>query len=235
MHSNARTILENKKILILGFGKEGQSTYRLLREWFPENYIGIADANRDVVANVSDSNTAFYLGEDYMNACPGHDLVIKSPGISYEKVAECCPTDNITSQTDLFLQAYASQVIGVTGTKGKSTVVSLIHHIFESSGHNAVLAGNIGIPPLSLISARPLGSLVNNHRLETLFPLSSLPPLKKGVSAAIVPFPAVFFPLLEECHRHSHAGIAAKEGNISSPRAFSFPQDTLINRRIIVN
>ncbi|MDZ7774477.1 MAG: Mur ligase family protein [Bacteroidales bacterium] len=54
----------------------------------------------------------------------------------------------ITSQTDLFLQLYRKQIIGVTGTKGKSTTASLIYHIVRQQQSNALLTGNIGIAPL---------------------------------------------------------------------------------------
>ena len=58
----------------------------------------------------------------------------------------------ISSQTDLFLEAFHNQIIGVTGTKGKSTTSSLIYHLLKESGKDVVLAGNIGTPILDCIS-----------------------------------------------------------------------------------
>jgi UDP-N-acetylmuramoylalanine--D-glutamate ligase len=46
-------------------------------------------------------------------------------------------------------------VIGITGTKGKSTTSSLIHHILISAGVPAEIVGNIGRPPLALIDDVP--------------------------------------------------------------------------------
>ena len=57
----------------------------------------------------------------------------------------------ISSQTDLFLKAYSAQIVGVTGTKGKSTTSSLIYHIIKSYTSNTLLAGNIGIPFFDLV------------------------------------------------------------------------------------
>ena len=70
--------------------------------------------------------------------------MIKTPGISVKDID--IDKDLISSQTDLFIEAFHSQVIGVTGTKGKSTTSSLIYHLLKESGKDVILAGNIGIP-----------------------------------------------------------------------------------------
>jgi UDP-N-acetylmuramoylalanine--D-glutamate ligase len=75
--------------------------------------------------------------------------VIKTPGISVKDVD--IDFSKITSQTDLFLKAFHSQVIGITGTKGKSTTSTLIYHLLKESGNNVILAGNIGIPILDCV------------------------------------------------------------------------------------
>ena len=61
----------------------------------------------------------------------------------------------LSSDIDLFLSAYQGSVIGVTGTNGKSTVVSLVTKMLESVGFLA--AGNIGKPVLELLEANPIG------------------------------------------------------------------------------
>ncbi|MCK4568947.1 MAG: UDP-N-acetylmuramoyl-L-alanine--D-glutamate ligase [Bacteroidales bacterium] len=146
--------MPGKTILILGYGKEGQSTYSLLRSWFPDMFLTISDRNENLAeahpALGQDENLGFLTGMGYLDSCEDFDLIIKSPGIPYELVTEKCDAGKITSQTDLFLKAYAEKVTGVTGTKGKSTTASLIHHILGKAGRKAILAGNIGIPPLDL-------------------------------------------------------------------------------------
>ena len=63
--------LENKTILILGFGKEGESTYNFLRGNFPEKKLFIADKNKEIinthVALMEDMNLELSLGEGYLN------------------------------------------------------------------------------------------------------------------------------------------------------------------------
>lgn len=138
-------IVNGKNILILGFGREGRSTYEFLKKYASDIKITVADAN-DVSENLP-GGVELIWGKDYQKACKNFDLVIKSPGIVLEKDIK---TDNITSQTELFLKAFRDKTIGVTGTKGKSTVTTLLYHILENTRGGCVLLGNIGIPPLDV-------------------------------------------------------------------------------------
>lgn len=138
------------EITLLGFGKEGQSAYHFLRKHFPQKKILVADINRKLKERLpddmlNDSNLTFSLGRGYLNDLQESHLIIASPGIPIGQEMQL--KWNITNQTDLFLKFYGNQVIGVTGTKGKSTTSSLIHHILRQSGKNSRLIGNIGSPP----------------------------------------------------------------------------------------
>ena len=144
-----REALQGKRVLLLGFGKEGQSTYSLLRRVLPEQPVTVADANgsvRDHERLAGDRNLEFITGPEYLDHLGDFEVVLKSPGISLKDVAGVPGSTVITSQTDLFLRRYHSQVIGITGTKGKSTTSSLIYHILRNAGRDAVLLGNIGTP-----------------------------------------------------------------------------------------
>jgi UDP-N-acetylmuramoylalanine--D-glutamate ligase len=148
-------------ILILGFGKEGKSTYKHLRKSNPTGLLTIADQNPNIAQDEilkNDSNLNFKLGDDYLQNLDEYDVIIKSPGISLKNFPELMndertaksSTKLITSQTDLFLQEFSRQIIGITGTKGKSTTASLIYHILKKQSDNVILVGNIGIPPFDL-------------------------------------------------------------------------------------
>ncbi len=136
--------LEGKKILILGFGKEGRATLKKLRQWFPEMIIGVADKNTELISVLHEKHLVLHLGEDYLKSIYDYDVVIKSPGISLENVQT--EKIHITSQTDIFLTTFRNRIIGVTGTKGKSTTASLIYHFLKSAQKKSVLLGNIGVP-----------------------------------------------------------------------------------------
>ncbi len=139
---------KHKQIVILGFGKEGQSTLKFLRKHFPVKEIFIADRNPALPTHFKNlSHVSWITGEDYLKDIFSYEIIIKSPGIPLKDNG----TNLITSQTDLFLQLYRKQTIGVTGTKGKSTTSSLIAHIIKQETGDTLLIGNIGVPPLEKI------------------------------------------------------------------------------------
>jgi len=164
--------LRNKKILLLGFGKEGASGYAFIRKHLPQIPITIANLHEltDTSAFTNDPNTHLLIGEHYLDTINNYDIVLKSPGISLKNIIHLIDKDKISSQTDLFLQAFSSQCIGVTGTKGKSTTASLIFHILNNLHPNSLLAGNIGIPLFDIIeqidSKTKIVLELSSHQLE---------------------------------------------------------------------
>lgn len=142
--------LRNKSILILGFGREGRSSLEFIHKNLPGANVAIADQ-----ADISDDsvveNTTLFTGDNYLKACEKYDVILKAPGVIIKNMLSDDIKAKITSQTDLFMRAYRNQIIGVTGTKGKSTTSSLIYHIFKESGRDALLVGNIGKPCFDFI------------------------------------------------------------------------------------
>jgi UDP-N-acetylmuramoylalanine--D-glutamate ligase len=156
MRDKILDIVRNKRIVILGFGKEGQSSFNFLKTFIPLNQFNIADKSEGIRQQMNPAEMAVVnlsLGEQYLEGIKNADLIIKSPGIPKELLRPFVPTDKITSQADLFIRFYAGQIIGITGTKGKSTTSSLVQHIFEKAGKDAVLVGNIGKPPFDYIQS----------------------------------------------------------------------------------
>lgn len=134
--------LHNKKILILGFGKEGKSTYQFIRKHFPDKELSIYDKK---VIEEELPYVIKHCSDSFLELIAEYDMVIKSPGIVLNTSDENL-LSKVTSQTDLFLKYYGAQTVGVTGTKGKSTTASLLYHILHNSNKDALLVGNIGIP-----------------------------------------------------------------------------------------
>jgi UDP-N-acetylmuramoylalanine--D-glutamate ligase len=148
-------IISNKKVLILGFGKEGRSTYQFLRKYFPDQLFYIADQDKNLSEKYhfqSIDKIALVLGNAYMDKLTEYDLIIKTPGISLKNMETAqLKSLSITSQTDLFLHVFSKQIIGITGTKGKTTTSSLIYHILKSYTDNVLLVGNMGFPPFDQV------------------------------------------------------------------------------------
>ena len=165
--------LADKKIILLGFGREGRSTYQLIRKIFPLLPIVIADSDLSIKENplvANDPDVSFRLGPGYLDLPDQYDLIIKSPGITLKDLQYALPKEKITSQTDLFLQAYSDQVIGITGTKGKSTTSALLHYILKKAEKDSILLGNIGRPAFDCIEdIAPETHIVfelSSHQLE---------------------------------------------------------------------
>lgn len=137
---------ENKSVCILGFGREGRSTYRLISKYCSPESLAVADLNPvDRTSNNLPKNVKIITGEDYQKCLDDFDMVFKSPGIVLERQPSELKCE-ITSETQVFFTVFREQIIGITGTKGKSTVSSLIYHILKESGKHTFLVGNIGVP-----------------------------------------------------------------------------------------
>ena len=142
--------LEDKKILILGVGIEGKSTYDFLRRNFPEKQLYISDKKTNLLEKyaefLEDINLELSMGENYLNGIEQYDLIIKTPGISFKNVNIAAFQNKITSQLQLLLEFVDVFTIGITGTKGKSTTSSLIYQILKEQNKKTFLLGNIGEP-----------------------------------------------------------------------------------------
>ena len=147
-------LIRSKNIAILGFGREGRSSYDFIRNHLPFKHITIID-KEDVQDSNPDLKDDDYItvvyGEDYLNNLSKYDLILKTPGVSLIDVDDGSLKDKITSQLELLLEVHRDRVIGITGTKGKSTTTSLTYEVLKNSGLKCVLCGNIGIPAFSLI------------------------------------------------------------------------------------
>ena len=137
--------IKGKRILLLGYGREGQSTWNVLRRLGTYEALDIADLKAP--AAVPEDGTVWHTGPDYQKCMDDYDVVFKSPGIVLER-PENEYRCSILSQTEVFFQCFRDQIIGITGTKGKSTVTTLLYHLLKQAGMDAFLVGNIGIPAL---------------------------------------------------------------------------------------
>ncbi len=151
--------LADKQIIIFGFGREGQATLEVLERKLPGANIIVTDENEIADETVRpDQNVRFVSIDQAIELCDANTVVIKSPGIPPHRPAVAAfksRCDLITSATNLFFAERKNNgtIIGVTGTKGKSTTASLLAHTLKTGGLPAMLVGNIGVPMLSAVDA----------------------------------------------------------------------------------
>ena len=115
--------LNNKRVLIWGYGKEGKASESFINKY-----------THNVKYDIYEGNKEGFDENDY-------DLIIKSPGIVY-----FTDDERFTSQTKLFLHEFKKQIIAVTGSKGKSTTSSLLYEVLKDLKKDVILVGNIGNP-----------------------------------------------------------------------------------------
>lgn len=174
MINNLIKYFEGKKILILGFGKEGQSTYKLIRKYLKQQILYIADKEmnfqNDYEMLKDDSNLVFISGEKYLEDLKEYDIIMKTPGISFAGINTTKYLHKIKSQLELLLEFYNNFTIGVTGTKGKSTTSSLIYTVLREQNRKCMLLGNIGVPVFDYIDSIQEDILLvlemSSHQLE---------------------------------------------------------------------
>ena len=172
MYNKILEKLNNKNIAILGFGKEGKSTYNFIRRYSNQT-LTILDKN-DILKNneylKEDKNLKIITGDTYLNNLEQYDLIIKAPGIALLDIDLKNIEDKLTSQLELILEINKKNIIGITGTKGKSTTTSLLYNIIKDQNENTFLLGNIGNPILDYIEKFNDESILviemSSHQLE---------------------------------------------------------------------
>lgn len=120
------TKLDGKRVLIWGYGREGKSSERFLREYCKPAEIAVFEGKRE---DIDESK---------------YDCILKSPGIVMHE-----ENPKYSSMTEIFLEEFRDQIIGITGTKGKSTTSSMLAHVLgDCLPRKVILLGNIGKPCL---------------------------------------------------------------------------------------
>ncbi|PWM43065.1 MAG: UDP-N-acetylmuramoyl-L-alanine--D-glutamate ligase [Clostridiales bacterium] len=132
---------KDKSVAILGFGREGRSTLEFLNKYTVPKNVTVIDKNTQDISGI--------YGENYLSGLEKYDIIMKAPGIALLDIVSEEVKQKTTSQTDLFLRFAPCRVIGITGTKGKSTTSTATFYALEKLGFPVRLVGNIGVPVFS--------------------------------------------------------------------------------------
>ncbi len=151
------------KIGILGFGREGRSTYSHLKN--VAGQIVIIDRSKSGFDSLEDKDVDFLYEKD-LNKNIQFDYVFKSPGVPLKNIVDKIDMQVITSQTNEFLRQKRDNIIGITGTKGKSTTAYMIYKLLKGYGADVQIVGNIGIPPFDVGNSDYYVFEMSSHQLE---------------------------------------------------------------------
>ena len=135
------------KIAIAGYGIEGESSYNYYSS-DPSNEITIVDQKQP--KRPLPQGVPTIIGQDvFSDKLTDFDLVIRTASLPPYQIKT---NGKIWSATNEFFSKCPAQIIGVTGTKGKGTIASLIASILEAAGKKVWLLGNIGVTSLDCLS-----------------------------------------------------------------------------------
>lgn len=150
--------LKNSKIFVLGMARSGYEVSKYLSRY--NNEIIVTDAkeqDRDKVKELESLGVKVVITDKPANFIDEtFDLVIKNPGIKYTNpLIVKANSLGIAVVNEMEVASYFFpknlQVIGVTGSNGKTTTTNLIHEMLKASHKKVIMAGNMGIPVCSIL------------------------------------------------------------------------------------
>jgi UDP-N-acetylmuramoylalanine--D-glutamate ligase len=137
------------------------------------------------IAKLDGLPVRFVLGRHDIGDFEQADVVVRNPNVrrdsSYLAAARTAGR-RVEMEIAWFFRACRGKIAGITGTRGKSTTTTLLHHILTVAGKKPFLGGNLGnIETLSLLPAITAEDWVvlelGNWMLEGLHPIRRSPHL----------------------------------------------------------
>lgn len=146
------TDFKNKKITVMGVGLHGGGVgvikflagqgARILATDLRQK----EELRESLEALAGLENIEYVLGEHRLEDFTSADMVIKNPGVPADsKYLAAARENNVPVESDIgiFLELCPAPIIGVSGTKGKSTTAALLAHVLTGHYPQVILAGNI--------------------------------------------------------------------------------------------
>ena len=159
--------LKNKKIAIIGIGVSNIPLIEILGK----ESLDICVFDKKEINNIPEKAKQLIekykiktsLGENYLENLKGFDVIFRSPSF--------LPTNPylqkelkrgalITTEVEQVIKLAPCKIIGVTGSKGKTTTTTIIHSILKGLGYSCYLGGNIGTPLYSKLNEMKKDDLV---------------------------------------------------------------------------
>ena len=146
------TNFANKKVLVLGLAKSGESAARLLDK------LGAIVTVNDGKPFEENPAAQSLLEEGIKVVTGGHplelldeefELMVKNPGIRYDNPMVKKALEKkipVITEVELAYLISDAPIIGITGSNGKTTTTTMIAEVLTAGGQNGLLSGNIGFP-----------------------------------------------------------------------------------------
>jgi len=151
--------LRGRRVAVWGTGREGIAAAESIAPFQPSRLIAVQDKKTFLATDWSGhlaEIAPLFTGADAHRELQSIDVVVRSPSIAQVNpwIREVRARGGVvTGGTALWMAENAAKTIGVTGSKGKSTTTTVIHHLLAGVGRPSTLGGNIGIAALSLPEA----------------------------------------------------------------------------------
>ncbi len=136
-------------IAIIGAGVTGKSCFDLLQ--LVNMDCQVFDENQTVSKYFADNADKVTLGAFSADNFIDYGTILLSPGVDTRRDCFADVQDKIITDIELFARLTEKKLIGVTGSNGKSTVVSLLSDVCQTAKRNYILCGNIGLPVLQAL------------------------------------------------------------------------------------
>jgi UDP-N-acetylmuramoylalanine--D-glutamate ligase len=156
--------LRGKHVLVIGLARTGVATARFCVEHGATVTGMDAHAESELGADVirlREQGVQLELGGQPETSLLNQDLVIPSPGVPADApLLQQARSKGITvwSEIELADRFLDGRLIGITGSNGKTTTTSLVHHLLKVAGFSTMVAGNIGTPLISRVALTSEGT-----------------------------------------------------------------------------
>lgn len=151
--------LRGRRVAVWGTGREGIAAVTAVAPFAPAELVTVQDKTTFLASTWTGrlaELAPLYEGDAAHDKLQHVDVVVRSPAVgeSHPWIKELRDRKvTITGGTALWMADHAHHTIGVTGSKGKSTTTSLVHHLLEAVGRPNTIGGNIGVAVLDLPEA----------------------------------------------------------------------------------
>ena len=172
---------EDKKILILGMARSGYESAKLLAKHKCDVIVtDMKEQNKEQVKELNDLGVKVIITNDPLPLLDEtFDYVIKNPGIKLEHPI-CLKSKElgirVVSEVEVayhFLKNKNVQIIGITGSNGKTTTTTLIYEFLKEHKSDVLLGGNIGYPVCSLVEKSKDGTIlvleISGHQMHDCY------------------------------------------------------------------